>query len=122
MRQRNLLKFDLYKLQQLAKNNAKELVVLLYKHNKRSNSKLLGSNYLINPDQFFYDRSIDILYKAQYIELAGRRSYQQYKDLGYKYLDLTYYPDLNKNAIKYNPIITIENNKIYFKYEEQNGT
>lgn len=122
MRQIKLLKFDLYKLQQLAKNNAKQLVVLLYNHNKRSNPKLLGSNYLINPEEFFSDRSIDILYKAQYIELAGRRSYQQYKDLGYKYLDLTYYPDLNKNAIKYNPIITIENNKIYFKYEEQNGT
>ena len=40
------------------------------------------------------------------------------EDLGYKHLDLTYYPDLNKTAIKYNPIITIENNKIYFKYEE----
>ena len=118
MRQRNLLKFDLYNLKQLAKENAKNLVVILYKHYKITNNKIIGSNFLLNPSEFFGDRSIDILYKAQYIDLAGRRSYQQYKDLGYKHLDLTYYPDLNKTAIKYNPIITIENNKIYFKYEE----
>jgi hypothetical protein len=118
MRQRKLLKFDLYKLQKIANNNPKQLILLLAKHNKRLDPRLTGPNYLLNPDEFFLDRSIDILYKAQYIELAGRRSYQQYKDLGYTYLDLSYYPDLNKNAIKYNPIITIENNKIYFKYEE----
>jgi hypothetical protein len=118
MRQRKLLKFDLYKLKKLAGENPKKLVDLLQNHCRILNPKIIGSNFLLNPNEFFLDRSIDILYKAQYIELAGRRSYQQYTDLGYKHLDLTYYPDLNKNAIKYNPIITIENNKIYFKYEE----
>ena len=118
MRQRKLLKFDLYKLKQLVGDNPKKLVVTLYKHYKITNTSIVGSNFLLNPEDFFLDRSVDILYKAQYIELAGRRSYQHYKDLGYKHLDLTYYPDLNKTAIKYNPIITIENNKIYFKYEE----
>jgi len=118
MIQRNLLRFDLIKLQKQSKKDPKSLVLILYKHYRITNSKISGYNFLINPGKFFFDRSTDILYKAQYIELAGRRSYQQYKDLGQKYLDLTYYPDLNINAIKYNPIITIENNKIYFKHEE----
>lgn len=118
MHQRNLLKFDLVKLKNISNNNPKKLIVILYKHYRLTNNKITGSNFIINPSKFFSDRNIDILYKAQYIELAGRRSYQHYKDLGYKHLDLSYYPDLNKNAIKYNPILKIENNKIYFKYEE----
>jgi hypothetical protein len=118
MIQRNLLRFDLTKLQKEAKGNPKDLVMILYKHYRIKNYKIIGHNFILNPNKFFFDQSTDILYKAQYIELAGRRSYQHYKDLGQKYLDLTYYPDLNKNAIKYNPIVTIENNKIYFKHEE----
>jgi hypothetical protein len=118
MRQRNLLKFDLFKLKNLSNNNPSKILLTLENHYKRSNSDIVGSNFILNPDKFFSDRSTDILYKAQYIELAGRRSYQHYKDLGYKHLDLSYYPDLNITAIKYNPIITIENNKIYFKHEE----
>ena len=37
---------------------------------------------------------------------------------GYRYLDLSFFFDIDLNAIKSNPLITIKENKIYFKYEE----
>jgi len=118
MNQKSSFKFDLKKLHKLSNNNPVKFVELLESFYKGFTYDLKGSSYITGPGQLFFDRNTDILYKAQYIDLAGRRSYQQYIDLGYNYLDLSYYPDLNINAIKYNPILTIENNKIYFKYEE----
>jgi len=118
MNQRRAFKFNLYKLRNLAKDNSIKMVEILEEYYKGFRYDLKGTNFLINPGQFFFDRNTDILFKAQYIELAGRRNYQQYRDLGHTFLDLTYYPDLNINTLKYNPILTIENNKIYFKYEE----
>lgn len=118
MTQKTVFTFSLSKLEFMANKSQVRLVELLEDYYKGFRHKLSGDNYLINPGQLFFDRSVDILFKAQYIQLAGRRSYQQYKDLGYKHLDLTYFPDLNLQAIKYNPLLTVENNKILFKYEE----
>jgi len=118
MNQRNVFTFNLAKLESMANSSQVQLVELLEDYYKGFKYKLSGSSYLINPGQLFFDRNIDILFKAQYIRLAGRRSYQQYKNLGYKHLDLSYFPDLNLQAIKYNPLLITENNKIYFKYEE----
>jgi len=119
MIQRKIFMFNLEKLNSMANKSQVRLVELLEDYYKKGlNVKLYGNSYLINPEQLFFDRSVDVLFKAQYIQLAGRRSYQHYKDLGYKYLDLSYYPDLNLQAIKYNPLLITENNKIYFKYEE----
>ena len=78
---------------------------------------LHGSGYLLNPDKLFNSK-VDILFKAQYIKLAGRRDYSSYTLLGINYLDLTYFSDLNIEAVKSNPLLKIENNKIYFKLEE----
>lgn len=77
-----------------------------------------GTSYLLNPAALFKDKSADIIYKAQYIRLSGRRDYTMYKTYGIKSLDLTLYPDLDYNNIKSNPLLTIANNKITFKYEE----
>jgi len=118
MIQRNLFTFSLSKLENMTNSNQIKLVELLEYYYKGFKYKLAGNNFLINPAELFFDRNTDILFKAQYIRLAGRRSYQQYKDLGYKHLDLSYFPDLNLQIIKYNPLLTIKNNKIYFKYEE----
>jgi hypothetical protein len=79
---------------------------------------LKGNSFLIKPAALFADKNTDIVYKAQYIRLAGRRDYAIYKHYGHKYLDLSYFSDLDLNAIKSNPLITIKDNKIYFKYEE----
>jgi len=79
---------------------------------------LIGNSYLINPDGFFADNITDIIYKSQYIQLAGRRDYSLYKLYDVKYLDLSYFKDIALDNIKTNPLITITQNKIYFKYEE----
>lgn len=84
---------------------------------------LVGTSFLLNAATFFADTKTDIVYKAQYIRLAGRRDYVLYKLYGQRYLDLSYFLDIDLNAIKHNPLLTITNNKINFKYEEiTNGT
>jgi hypothetical protein len=79
---------------------------------------LKGNSFLINPALLFTDTSTDIVHKAQYIRLAGRRNYAIYKHYGYTYLDLSFYSDIDLNAIKSNPLLKITENKIHFKYEE----
>ena len=119
MTQRKIFIFNYPKLEKLANRDAIKIVKILENYYNGSSYKLKdGSSFLINPGELFFDQNTDILFKSQYIQLAARRSYQHYKDLGYKHLDLTYYPDLNLQAIKYNPLLITENNKIYFKYEE----
>lgn len=86
-----------------------------YKPLKRLTS---GTSYLLNPESFFNDKSVDSVYKAQYIRLAGRRDFNLYKQYGIKSLDLTLYPDLDLTAIKSNPLLTIANKQIKFKHEE----
>ncbi len=91
---------------------------------KKSNSKfkplknLAGTSFLLNPEKFFKDKTTDIIWKAQVIRLAGRRDYMHYKMYGYKFLDLSFFPDISINSIQSNPLIEIKQNKIYFKYEE----
>jgi hypothetical protein len=119
MNRRKVFVFNLAKLEKLAKGDAVKIVEILEDYYKGFDYDLSsGSSFLIKPAQLFFDTTADILFKAQYIQLAARRSYQQYKDLGINYLDLSYFPDLNLDAIKYNPLLITENNKIYFKYEE----
>jgi len=117
---KNILKYNFLKLKKLSKNNLIKLVLLLehYYYKPRFSPNLTGINFILNPGKFFSDSKVDILFKAQYLELASLRSYQKYKTLNQKYLDLTYYPDLNLQAIKHNLILTITENKIYFNYEE----
>ena len=81
-----------------------------------------GSSFLLNPESLFNDRITDPIFKAQYIRLAGRRNYIDYKKLGIRSLDLTFYVDINLITIKYNPLITAHNNALLFKYEEENGS
>jgi hypothetical protein len=85
---------------------------------------LKGSSYLLNPKDFFADKSTDIIWLIHYLKLAACRDYTLYTLYGIKYLDISFMPDLNIEAIKLNPILSITDNKIYFKYEEiiKNGT
>jgi len=81
-----------------------------------------GSSFLLNAKSLFLDKTTRVVDKAQYIRLAGRRNYIMYKLQQHKYLDLTLYPDLNTGIIKHNPLLIIDNNKLRFIYEENNGT
>lgn len=77
---------------------------------------LVGHSFLLNAASLFDDTS-DIAYKVQYVRLAGRRDYSLYKLYGASYLDLSYFKDIDLDAIKHNPLLNIQQNKIYFKYE-----
>ncbi len=46
------------------------------------------------------------------------RNYLLYKQYKYKALETSFYPDLNWNAIKHNPLLIITQAEIKFKYEE----
>ena len=131
-----ILFFDLRILETETKGNSEYLVIALEKFyngitipkNSKEKYKPIkklkpGSSFLLNPKLFFDDKSTDIVYKAQYIKLAGRRNYLFYKSYGIKYLDLSLYPDINLGLIKSNPLLTITDKQIKFKYEETyNGT
>jgi hypothetical protein len=77
-----------------------------------------GSSFLLNPGSFFNDKNTDIVYKAQYIKLAGRRNYMFYKTHRIKYLDLSLYPDISLGLINSNPLLIIANKQIKFIHEE----
>lgn len=90
--------------------NAKTLVKPL--------NNLVGNSFLLNAAPLFADKTTDINYIAQYIRLAGRRDYVLYKLYGQKFLDLSYFLDIDISSIKHNPLLTITENKIHFKYED----
>lgn len=79
---------------------------------------LSGNSFLLSPDKFFKDKNTDIIYKIQYLKLAAKRDYTLYKLYGLKFLDLSFLPDINLKQISTNPLLSIEENKVYFKYEE----
>lgn len=76
-----------------------------------------GNSFLLNPADFFKDKSTDPYYKAHYLRLAGRRDYQLYKQYDIKYLDLTLYPDVDLALISSNPLLIISSKQLHFKYE-----
>lgn len=122
--------FNLEVLERVSNGNTQDLRNLLYYHYvgkparmrgqkaSLSHINLRGKSYLLNPQPLFEDSSTDPLYVSQYIRLAGRRSYAHYKFYSAKYLDLSFYPELDIDAIKHNPLLNITDSKIYFKYEE----
>jgi hypothetical protein len=81
-------------------------------------SNLFGDSFLLNPEPFFSDTKTDIAYKSQYLQLAGRRAYGDYKLYGITYLDLSFFQDVDLDKLKTNPLLTIKENKIYFKHED----
>ena len=122
--------FDLKKLEELSCNNSNEFMKYLWYHwtkrtakttkdLKYTNKRITGNSYLLNPKELFDDNSTDILYKIQYIKLAGMRDYLLFKQYGYKRLQTSYYPDLNYSAISHNPLLAITNTEVHFKYEER---
>ncbi len=126
-----ILIFDLSNLERYTKDDPEYLVVALYKYFKgvkvpySSKDKFPpvkglenGSSFVVNPEAFFNNKVTDIVYKAQYIKLAGRRDYTLFKALGIKSLDLSMYPDIDLSKIKSNPLLKIANNCIKFKFEE----
>ena len=120
--------FNLQTLEAQSCNDSNKFMAMLeYHYSKKLPSKyskykpskvsLSGNSYLLNPVDLFNDKSTDILYKLQYVKLAGRREYSLYKLYKSKSLQLSYYPDIIYDAIKHNPLLQITQSEILFKYE-----
>ena len=90
---------------------------------KPSRLPLKGYSFILNPEPLFNLPNVDNAYLIQYIKLAGMRDYAMYRSHGIKTLDISYFPDLNLDKIKSNPILNVSNKQIFLKYEElHNGT
>lgn len=119
--------FDLNKLEKEAGNDTVKFVELLRFHYEkrlpRKNDKyvprgsLAGVNFILRPEQLFSKLNIDIAYIVQYIKIAGLRDYSLYKLYGVKSLPLSYFPDIDMDAIKRNPLLKITATDIHLKFE-----
>ena len=123
-----MLFFSLQKLEALCKGEGRLLQPALHSYyfkipkkgilSKIYSTNLSGHSFLLNPEPLLNDRQTDPSYITQYIRLAGRRDYAMYKIYHVKYLDLSFYPEVDIANIKHNPLLTIAQNKVYFKYED----
>jgi hypothetical protein len=123
-----MLFFNLAQLELAANGNSTTLVKELERYylyrNKKLNGYYLpkyslfgGTSFLINEKELFNDSALDV-YKAQYIILAGKRDLNLYKEYKVATLDLSFFPDLQVEKIKNNPLLDIkQQQQIKFKYE-----
>lgn len=85
---------------------------------KRVKLDMRGNSFILNLEPVLKLRkNIEIAYIVQYIKLCGMRDYNLYKLYGNKSLLLSYYPDIDIQAIKHNPLLQITQSEIHFKYE-----
>jgi len=124
-----VLFFNLETLERQAAGEPYKLLALLMYHftgdvprNSRTKYKpspvsLKGHSFISNPAPVFTLKNIDIAYIVQYIKLCARRDYTNYKLYKQTTLDLSFFPDIDLDKIKTNPLLEIEGNQIKFKYE-----
>jgi hypothetical protein len=80
-----------------------------------------GHSFMLEPNKLMLDRKTPDEFKIQYIKLAGRRDYSSYKLYKITSLDLSLFPDLKRDLIVSNPLLKINNNELYFKYEDKDN-
>lgn len=119
--------FDLKKLTNLANENPMDFLKYLELYYKKKlflvkpKADIAGFSFILNPKALFsllHNKRVDPYYIVQYIKLAARRDYSQYKLYKETALLRSFYPDLNISAIKTNPLLTITPDKIKFNFEE----
>ena len=119
--------FDIIKLETESKGNDSLFMTILQDHyNVKICHKLQrikykpinGRSWLLNPLPLFDKKIADITYIVKYIKLAGRRNYQIFKAYNILTLDISFYPNLILENIKNNPLLTLSNNNIHFKFED----
>ena len=121
--------FNLKTLEEQSNGDASKFMAMLeYHYSKKLPSKysklkpskvpLTGNCFVLNPVPLFADKSVDILFKVQYLKLAARRDFNLYKQYKYRGLELSYFPDINIDLIKNNPLLIVTETEILFKYEE----
>jgi hypothetical protein len=77
-----------------------------------------GDSYILNLSALLLDRSSSLQEKLQYIDLAGKRNFFDYRVRGDKTLNISL---INSKTIKNNTLLNVANNKIHFKFEENNS-
>ena len=79
---------------------------------------IVGTSFILNlPTILYLRKTMDPAYLVQYVKLCARRDYMLYKQYGIKSVQLSFYPDINLEAIKTNPLINITKSEIHLKYE-----
>lgn len=126
--------FNLDLLEKEAGTDDKKFLKLLQYHQRKTivvpkkekykplTKSLAGNSFILNPNPVLYSTDRETSTLVQYIRLAGRRDLLLYRTYGIKYLDLSFFPDLNLQNIKNNPLLTITKNQIKFKFEENYGS
>lgn len=119
--------FNLQNLEKEAGNDTTKFIELLkFHYEKRLPRKkdkylprgsLAGANFILQPAPLFSKLNIDKAYIVQYIKIAGLRDYSLYKLYGVKTLPLSYFPDIDIEAIKHNPLLKITKTDITLKFE-----
>jgi hypothetical protein len=87
---------------------------LLYTYMQKDFS---GDSYLLDPYSIIFERGYTPKERADYIGLASLRNYAEYLTTNDASLDIFHSP-LKEAAIKQNRLLSIENGRIRFKYEE----
>lgn len=77
---------------------------------------LHGTSFLLNPLPILTS-TMDPLYVVQYIRLAAKRDYALYRLYGTKSIIRSYFPDINLETIKTNPLLEITDSEILFFFE-----
>jgi hypothetical protein len=77
-----------------------------------------GPSFILNLEPVLkLKKQIDPAYIVQYVKLCARRDFMLYKQHGIKSVQLSYYPDIDLDAIKTNPLIHITKSEIHLKHE-----
>lgn len=117
--------FDINKLTKQARGNPSVMLKMLenvYRKkipkNKRDmkyhpSSSISGDGFIENPEALFNSKA-DPVYKVQYLILLSKRDYLLFKTYGIRDLDLSFFPDLNTDALRGNPLVTVTNTSIKF--------
>lgn len=98
------------KLHRLIPKNSKDPFFHLY------GKDISGNSYILNPKRFL-DIQASVDDKVFCLNLASKRDYTQYKLFHNRGLDLRFVTE-DIHFVKSNKLIEIENNTIYFKFEE----
>lgn len=78
---------------------------------------LAGNAYLLNAQPLF-NITIDPAYIVQYVRLAARRDYTHLALFNSISLDISFYPEIDFNKLRGNPLLTLKQNQLHFKFED----
>lgn len=124
----HMLFFNFEKLEKLAKGDLAYAFSMLetfitkrkpvlYPNKKYSiDLNLSGKSWLLNPTTLLRS-NVEDAYKYQYLILASKRDYTLYLTYKLTSLPISYFPDLDLDKIRFNPLLSVHDNNIHFKYE-----